>query len=940
MSQPNPFSRANAPQHNLVSKIVTGIDSSYEVVVDLVDIDNAFMRQVGSNAYPVTLGYITQIGDEFHPSSQIYVNQLGSTGTPVTQEYVTQIGAPGSSGRAYFSDLFVTRINGSSYPPPGSGGTGSGGVGPVGPTGPTGAVGGSGPVGPVGPVGPAGPAGAVGATGANAYLVGGTGVAISYSGQTGTITNTGVVGIASGFGISVTPVAGQYQQFQVSYTGGTTGSGPPGPTGPAGPGLQGPAGQLLYYGQTGVASSSKLTYDGTAVYTPAVQVSSNTNSLMYLESSGITSTIYSGAPNSGNILRISDLRNYATSRTIVPPPTMSIDTFNGTVGIGNRGSTYSLDVSGNTRISFNGTTSVSQVAGGTGTTGIYRLAAGATYKILGWGGGGAGNGGTGGAGGYSEVSFNTGLTGMTLRWDQLYGGTGGGGNALVCWLDSGPTFLYVPGGGAGITGGFGAAAGETAGRSQPEGGVSSSVTGVTAQATYTDNNYWTYTTASNTTLINPTFSNAYISSSTAAGNATVVFSPPQVYNQFLDSGPSGNTFTFYVSAGTTYTINSSGMTFRNSTIQTPQNSLVITVNQLFNNVGDGIGNTYGGTTYTISQGTASYTSIPGNPTISGGAFLQNGPTGLSVSGGDVYWTGTYTGLLTQGFTFIVLAEPFGDIGFVGSTLTVQAGSTFFFPPFAGPTGLPSDISGTITTTGSVTGASGSKINVNQRVFTVTGITATGPNAFNLGGGGYTGGGEPASIRSIPVTGAVGYTLGNMPAGGGAGSWFFNTSGLTAVGFSGFTRIDYGGIGTYPYTSPYGQYGSGSTGSSRNSGYLILQQVNTLLTPNPALTVFGNVSVTGTVTANDIIATSDIRTKENIITIDSALSKVLGMHGVYFTRKNEGERRVGVIAQEVEEVLPEVVYTGEDGMKSVSYGSIVGLLIEAIKEQNEQIKKLM
>ena len=64
-----------------------------------------------------------------------------------------------------------------------------------------------------------------------------------------------------------------------------------------------------------------------------------------------------------------------------------------------------------------------------------------------------------------------------------------------------------------------------------------------------------------------------------------------------------------------------------------------------------------------------------------------------------------------------------------------------------------------------------------------------------------------------------------------------------------------------------------------------------------------------------------------------------MRGVYFNRMNEEERRTGLIAQEVEDVLPEVVYTDdtEDKMKSVSYGSIVGLLIEAIKELSTRVQ---
>jgi hypothetical protein len=95
-----------------------------------------------------------------------------------------------------------------------------------------------------------------------------------------------------------------------------------------------------------------------------------------------------------------------------------------------------------------------------------------------------------------------------------------------------------------------------------------------------------------------------------------------------------------------------------------------------------------------------------------------------------------------------------------------------------------------------------------------------------------------------------------------------------------------------------------------------------------------------VKAPDFIATSDVRTKNSIVTVDSALDKVMKMRGVFFERNTEpGERRVGVIAQEVEEILPEVVHTDKDGIKSVSYGSIIGLLIEAIKEQQEIIKKL-
>jgi hypothetical protein len=95
---------------------------------------------------------------------------------------------------------------------------------------------------------------------------------------------------------------------------------------------------------------------------------------------------------------------------------------------------------------------------------------------------------------------------------------------------------------------------------------------------------------------------------------------------------------------------------------------------------------------------------------------------------------------------------------------------------------------------------------------------------------------------------------------------------------------------------------------------------------------GNAIFSGTVTAN-----SDIKLKENVITIESALEKVLSLRGVEYDRKDSGEHQIGVIAQEVEKIIPEVVYGDE--IKSVAYGNLVGLLIEAIKEQQKEIEEL-
>ena len=103
--------------------------------------------------------------------------------------------------------------------------------------------------------------------------------------------------------------------------------------------------------------------------------------------------------------------------------------------------------------------------------------------------------------------------------------------------------------------------------------------------------------------------------------------------------------------------------------------------------------------------------------------------------------------------------------------------------------------------------------------------------------------------------------------------------------------------------------------------------------NKDISGFRNISNTCTITASgDITAFSDERLKSDIETIDNALDKVMNMRGVSYTK--QAEKGIGVIAQEVEKVLPEVVSDGE--YKSVAYGNMVGVLIEAIKELKSQL----
>jgi len=99
-------------------------------------------------------------------------------------------------------------------------------------------------------------------------------------------------------------------------------------------------------------------------------------------------------------------------------------------------------------------------------------------------------------------------------------------------------------------------------------------------------------------------------------------------------------------------------------------------------------------------------------------------------------------------------------------------------------------------------------------------------------------------------------------------------------------------------------------------------------------------ITGIATATtDFIVTSDRRVKEHIKTIQDALAKVKALRGVSFNKIGSETPKIGVIAQEVKEIIPEVVEQDNDGFYAVSYGALVGLLIEAIKEQQIQIEEL-
>ena len=95
---------------------------------------------------------------------------------------------------------------------------------------------------------------------------------------------------------------------------------------------------------------------------------------------------------------------------------------------------------------------------------------------------------------------------------------------------------------------------------------------------------------------------------------------------------------------------------------------------------------------------------------------------------------------------------------------------------------------------------------------------------------------------------------------------------------------------------------------------------------------------GTLFVTNYNTSSDFNLKDDIITITDGLSTVEKLRGVSFTWKNSKEKSYGVIAQELEEILPDLV-SNAGGHKSVNYNGLIGFLIEAVKELSDRVDEL-
>ena len=103
---------------------------------------------------------------------------------------------------------------------------------------------------------------------------------------------------------------------------------------------------------------------------------------------------------------------------------------------------------------------------------------------------------------------------------------------------------------------------------------------------------------------------------------------------------------------------------------------------------------------------------------------------------------------------------------------------------------------------------------------------------------------------------------------------------------------------------------------------------------------GEGSFTGNMTiGGDVVVSSDARLKANIVSLGATLAKLLLIDGKTYTMKKNGKQKIGVLAQDIQKVFPELVTTDDKEMLAVNYQGLVPVLINALKEQDDKISRL-
>lgn len=253
-----------------------------------------------------------------------------------------------------------------------------------------------------------------------------------------------------------------------------------------------------------------------------------------------------------------------------------------------------------------------------------------------------------------------------------------------------------------------------------------------------------------------------------------------------------------------------------------------------------------------------------------------------------------------------------------------------------------------------TGATGTwSINVSGNAATVTNGVYNNGSTYNISINGNAGSANTANSATFATTaGSASSATFATTSGTCSGNAATVTNGVYTTGnqtiggnktFSGLTTLSAGVGGGLAFPPDPG----GGSGDSAYVRYYAETGENTVLEIGIANDADDNIwlnAAGGTLCQNNFTATgnvtaySDIRLKTDLTKIADALKKVQQLNGYIYTRTDTGERQTGVVAQEVQRVLPEAVVDHGEHL-AVAYGNMVGLLIEAVKELTARVEKL-
>jgi hypothetical protein len=318
-----------------------------------------------------------------------------------------------------------------------------------------------------------------------------------------------------------------------------------------------------------------------------------------------------------------------------------------------------------------------------------------------------------------------------------------------------------------------------------------------------------------------------------------------------------------------------------------------------------------------------------------------GQNTFSVTGGytpsliDVYYNGAKlingTEVTISSGTDVVLATNAANgatvdvVGLVAGTLSFVNAVAKTGDTMTGTLALPSN--GLTVGTTQLVAVSGS-VGVNTASPSAT-LTVAG--TANVSGSVVVGGSLTTTTNTATL-GTATYFASNGAILSGTSSTIGNGGQLQLYGYNAI-----GGTGYHTFLAIQNSYGSVTNGKK----FIRLSSAGSIEVVNDAYNaVIFTIDNAGNVTAGaNITAYSDIRLKANIHPIQDAISKIKQLQGVSYERKSDGEKKIGFIAQDLQNILPEVVIENENGLLSVDYGNIVALLTEAIKEQQEKIETL-